>query len=48
MKAYLLPGASALAMIAAVPALAQSNESTVTQTGTNTVAAITQSGTDGI
>ena len=41
MQRILLASASALAFLAAVPALAQSNGSTVTQTGTDANATVT-------
>ena len=44
MQRILLASASALAFLAAVPALAQSNGSIVTQTGTDANATVTQSG----
>ncbi|MDP5102413.1 MAG: hypothetical protein NWP98_00630, partial [Erythrobacter sp.] len=44
MKKTILTGASVLALAIAAPALAQSNQSTVTQTGSGQSADVTQSG----
>ncbi|MGZ8360163.1 MAG: hypothetical protein ACXWUX_06550, partial [Allosphingosinicella sp.] len=44
MKKVILTGVSTLALFAAAPALAQNNDSTVTQRGSNADATVTQSG----
>ena len=44
MKTYVLSGASALALMIAVPALAQDNTSDVAQSGSGNAATVTQSG----
>ena len=48
MKRTIYTTVSALALLAAAPALAQSNESTVTQSGDTQTASVTQSGANDV